>query len=134
MSHELRTPLHAIIGFSELIHAQAAGSIDASYVAWAGDILSGGRHLLDMINGLLDLSRIEAGRYDLSEESFDLARIVHACVELIRLQAEAKQVSVDCVIEETVITGGSSGDETNRAEPAQQRREVHAGRRRCVDP
>ncbi len=103
MSHELRTPLHAIIGFSELIHAQAAGAIDASYVTWAGDILSGGRHLLAMINGLLDLSRIEAGRYDIAEESFDLARIVHACVELIRLQAETKQVSIDCVIDEMVI-------------------------------
>jgi PAS domain S-box-containing protein len=104
MSHELRTPLHAIIGFSELIHAQAAGPIEARYVAWAGDILSGGRHLLDMINGLLDLSRIEAGRYDLSESSFDLARVVRDCVEMLRLQAEENQVSIDCAIDQTVIT------------------------------
>jgi cell cycle sensor histidine kinase DivJ len=72
-------------------------------VAWASDILSGGRHLLDMINGLLDLARIEAGRYDLSENTFDLARVVHACVELIRLQAETNQVSIDCALEETII-------------------------------
>ncbi len=103
MSHELRTPLHAIIGFSELIHAQAAGPIEESYVAWAGDILSGGSHLLDMINGLLDLSRIEAGRYDLVESSFDLAGVVHACVEMIRLQAETKQVSVECAVDEIII-------------------------------
>jgi signal transduction histidine kinase len=103
MSHELRTPLHAIIGFSELIHVQAAGPIGASYVAWAGDVLAGGRHLLNMINGVLDLSRIEAGRYDLAEDSVNLARVTRACVDMIRLQAEAKPVRVDCAVEDTVI-------------------------------
>jgi signal transduction histidine kinase len=103
MSHELRTPLHAILGFSELIQVQAAGPIGAEYVHWARDILSGGRHLLNMINGVLDLSRIEAGRYDLLEETVDLARVARDCVDMIRLRAEAGQVQVDCTIEAAVI-------------------------------
>jgi signal transduction histidine kinase len=103
MSHELRTPLHAIIGFSELIHVQAAGSIGADYVAWASDILIGGRHLLDLINGVLELSRIEAGHYDLAEDSVDLASVARACVNMVRLPAEANQIRIDCAIETTVI-------------------------------
>jgi signal transduction histidine kinase len=103
MSHELRTPLHAILGFSELIQIEAAGPIGAEYVQWARDILSGGRHLLNMINGVLDLSRIEAGRYDLSEEPVDLARVAGDCVDMIRLRAEAGEVRVDCAIEAAVV-------------------------------
>lgn len=103
MSHELRTPLHAIIGFSELIHVQAAGAISADYVAWAGDILTGGRHLLDLINGVLELSRIEAGHYDLLDDRVDLASVARVCVSMVRLQAEANQIRVDCAIEETIV-------------------------------
>jgi signal transduction histidine kinase len=107
MSHELRTPLHAIIGFSELIHVQAAGPIATDYVAWAGDILTGGRHLLDLINGVLELSRIEAGHYDLSDERVDLANIARGCVSMVRLQAEANQVRINCSVEETMIVADS---------------------------
>jgi signal transduction histidine kinase len=107
MSHELRTPLHAIIGFSELIHVQAAGPIATDYVAWAGDILTGGRHLLDLINGVLELSRIEAGHYDLSDERVDLANIARGCVSMVRLQAEANQVRIDCSVEETMVVADS---------------------------
>jgi signal transduction histidine kinase len=103
MSHELRTPLHAIIGFAELIHVQAGGPIGDNYVEWALDILSGGRHLLELINGILELSRIEAGRHELSNDTVNLARVVHSCVGLTRLQAEANQVRVNCVVEEAVI-------------------------------
>ena len=107
MSHELRTPLHAIIGFAELIHVQADGAIGANYVAWAGDILTGGRHLLSLINGVLELSRIEAGHYDLSDDKVDLASVAHVCVTMVRLQAEANQLRIDCAIEETVILADS---------------------------
>jgi PAS domain S-box-containing protein len=103
MSHELRTPLHAIIGFSELIHVQAGSPIGENYVAWAGDILSAGRHLLDVINDVLELSRIEAGRYDLLDESVDLASVAGDCAGMVRLQAESNRVRIDCAIEETVI-------------------------------
>ncbi len=107
MSHELRTPLHAIIGFSELIHVQAAGPIATDYVTWASDILTGGRHLLDLINRVLELSRIEAGHYDLSDDRVDLASIAHACISMVRLRAEANRIRIDCSVEETVIVADS---------------------------
>ena len=103
MSHELRTPLHAVIGFSELIQVQADGAIGGSYVAWAGDILSAGRHLLNVINGVLELSRIEAGRYDLSDDRVNLAAVARDCVGMVRLRAEADQIHIDHAIPETVI-------------------------------
>jgi PAS domain S-box-containing protein len=96
MSHELRTPLNAIIGFAELIHARKSGRITAEYVEWAGDILAGGRHLLDLINDVLELSRIEAGRYDLIEETVDLGAITRACLPMIRRQAEKNRVRINC--------------------------------------
>jgi signal transduction histidine kinase len=101
MSHELRTPLHSIIGFGELIHDQASGRIGDNYVEWSGEILDSGRHLLDMINELLELSKIETGRFELLNESIDLAGIAQACVGMVRLQAEANRVRIDCAIGET---------------------------------
>jgi signal transduction histidine kinase len=103
MSHELRTPLHAIIGFSELIRTQTDGRIGENYVAWAGDILASGRHLLDLINGVLDLSRIEAGRYDVADDRVDLAIVARACRGMLRLQAEANEVHVECAIADAVV-------------------------------
>jgi signal transduction histidine kinase len=105
MSHELRTPLHAIIGFSELIRNQTDGRISANYVAWAEDILSSGRHLLDVINGVLDLSRIEAGRYEVLEDRVDLAVVARACRGMLRLQAEANQVRIDIGMPGVVVMG-----------------------------
>jgi signal transduction histidine kinase len=96
MSHELRTPLNAIIGFAELIHARKTGRITEEYVEWAGDILAGGRHLLDLINDVLELSRIDAGRYDLMEETIDLGALTRACLPMIRRQAERNRVRIDC--------------------------------------
>jgi two-component system cell cycle sensor histidine kinase PleC len=103
MSHELRTPLHAIIGFSELIHDQSGGPIGKNYVEWAGEILNSGRHLLELINDVLDLSRIETNRYDPADSNVDLAAVVRACRGLLRLQSEANQVRVDCEISDTVV-------------------------------
>ena len=103
MSHELRTPLHAIIGFSELIHDQAGGWIGHNYVAWAGDILASGRHLLGMINQLLDLSKIESGRYDVSDDRIALVAVARSCVGMVRGQADANQVGIDCSIEDVVL-------------------------------
>jgi signal transduction histidine kinase len=100
MSHELRTPLNAIIGFSELIHARKNGQITEEYVEWAGDILASGRHLLDLINDVLELSRIEAGRYDLTDDTVDLSAVARACLTMVRGQAEKNQVRLDCAIAE----------------------------------
>ena len=91
MSHELRTPLNAIIGFSELIGADAAGI----HTAYAKDINESGRHLLDLINNVLDLSKIEAGRYELSDEAVDLGLIVNSSLGMLRLRARRTGVAID---------------------------------------
>jgi signal transduction histidine kinase len=94
VSHELRTPLNAIIGFSELIRDQAVGPIDSTYVSYAEDILAGGRHLLDLVNDLLDLSKIEAGRYDLIEEQVNLGQLLSACQRMTAPRAESGGVHI----------------------------------------
>jgi signal transduction histidine kinase len=98
MSHELRTPLHAIIGFSELIRDQTGGRIGLNYVEWAGEIHASGRHLLDVINDVLELSTIEAGRYVMTDERVNLGAVARACRSMVRLQAETNHVRVDCAI------------------------------------
>jgi signal transduction histidine kinase len=103
MSHELRTPLHAIIGFSELIRDRAGGPIGEVYREWAGEILDSGRHLLDLINDVLDLSRIDTDRYEISDGNVDLEVVARACRGLLRQQAEANQVRIDCEIADAVV-------------------------------
>lgn len=91
MSHELRTPLNAIMGFSEVMHAEVLGPIgSARYKDYAGTIHESGRHLLNLINEILDLSRIEAGKYELSEERVRLADVMDDCQRILKLRAEAK--------------------------------------------
>jgi two-component system cell cycle sensor histidine kinase PleC len=91
MSHELRTPLNAILGFSEIMRAEILGPhANPTYKDYAGDIHQSGQHLLNLINEILDISRIEAGRYELRESPLDLARVVEDCQRLLRLRAENK--------------------------------------------
>jgi signal transduction histidine kinase len=99
MSHELRTPLNAIIGFAELLQMRRTGRITEDYVGWAGDILDSGRHLLDLINDVLALSRIEAGRYDLADDNVDLGAVSRSCLAMTRSQAEKGEVRVECTIQ-----------------------------------
>jgi two-component system, cell cycle sensor histidine kinase PleC len=88
MSHELRTPLNAILGFSEVMKAEIFGAHAVPlYKDYAGDIHSSGVHLLNLINEILDLSRIEAGRYELNEEAVSLARVVEDCHHLLKMRA-----------------------------------------------
>ena len=96
MSHELRTPLNAIIGFSELITAQPFGKIEPRYAEFAEDILSSGKHLLDLINDLLDMSKIEAGQFELSDEQIDLIPLLQSCMTMVGPRAVAGNVSVGC--------------------------------------
>lgn len=103
MTHELRTPLHAIIGFSELIRDCAGGPIGEVYREWAGEIRSGGRHLLGMINDVLDLSRIDTDSYEICDDKVDLEVVIRACRGLVRQQAEANQVRVDCESADAVV-------------------------------
>lgn len=91
MSHELRTPLNAILGFSEVMKTEILGPMqNQTYKDYAANIHDSGSHLLKLINEILDLTRIEAGRYDLSEESTHLSEVVEDCHRLLKLRAESK--------------------------------------------
>ncbi|MFE1598385.1 sensor histidine kinase [Methylobacterium sp. ID0610] len=91
MSHELRTPLNAILGFSEVMKNEVFGPHAApSYQEYSTDIHDSGMHLLNLINEILDLSRIEAGRYELNEEAVQLAYVVEECRHMMALRARAK--------------------------------------------
>ncbi|PLW77077.1 two-component sensor histidine kinase [Cohaesibacter celericrescens] len=95
MSHELRTPLNAILGFSEIMQNEVLGPLtNEKYKEYVGDIHSSGSHLLNLINEILDLSRIEAGRYKLNEEAVTLAYIAEDCENLLRLRARAKNITI----------------------------------------
>ena len=104
MSHELRTPLHAIIGFSELIRDQAPEQPGAPPIAWyAGDILTSGRHLLDLINSILDISKIESGTATLTESLFPVAELARNAMVSVRAQAEARRIALDLRLPETPL-------------------------------
>ena len=91
MSHELRTPLNAIIGFSEIISGQFFGALgNARYLDYSQDILRSGRHLLAVINDVLDLSKSEAGKMKLAARETDMREVLADCVAMVREQcAEA---------------------------------------------
>ncbi len=96
MSHELRTPLNAIIGFSDLIGQEVAGPISPpKYSEYIGDIHSSGVHLLALINDLLDLSKIEAGKKELKDERIEIADLSRDVQIMVRPQSEAADVFVD---------------------------------------
>src|SRR6187401_2332421 len=95
MSHELRTPLNAILGFSEVMTSEVFGPHAVpTYKEYAGDIHNSGVHLLNLINEILDLSRIEAGRYELNEEAVDLALVVADCHRLLQLRGRNRGISI----------------------------------------
>ncbi len=100
MSHELRTPLNAILGFSEVMKTEVFGPhAVAAYKDYSNDIHNSGQHLLNLINEILDLSRIEAGRYELSEEPVSLTLVVEDCHHLLTLRAKNRGVTVHEVFE-----------------------------------
>lgn len=91
MSHELRTPLNAILGFSEVIKDELFGPIgNEQYKSYVQDIHRSGEHLLQLINEVLDLSRIEAGKHELVEEAIDMAAVVEACCRMLELRATGR--------------------------------------------
>lgn len=95
MSHELRTPLNAILGFSEVMAKEVLGRMNNdTYREYARDIHGSGQHLLELINEILDISRIEAGRYQLNEEPVHLARAVEECCHLVELKARNKDIRI----------------------------------------
>ena len=95
MSHELRTPLNAIIGFSEVMTHETFGEIGhPRYLEYARLIHESGGHLLGLINGILDMSKIEAGKFELGEEMFDLEEAASQALRFVSLQAERKSVAL----------------------------------------
>jgi signal transduction histidine kinase len=97
MSHELRTPLNAILGFSSLLQDDPA--LDAQRRRWVGFISEGGRHLLQLINDVLDLSKIEAGRLQLHRQCFKIEAAVREVAAILAPLAIAKQITLELKIE-----------------------------------
>ena len=98
MSHELRTPLNAIIGFSEIMRQEMFGPIGSEkYREYTNDIQDSGRHLLNVIDDILDISKIEAGRYALEDEEVDMADVLRWSVEIMRARTmdKAQKVRLD---------------------------------------
>jgi signal transduction histidine kinase len=88
MSHELRTPLNAIIGFSEMLSREMFGALDARYRDYATNIYDSGRHLLGLINDVLDFSKLEAGRFELQDDSIEVDKVIAETINIIGQQAE----------------------------------------------
>jgi cell cycle sensor histidine kinase DivJ len=105
MSHELRTPLNAIIGFSEVMTHEMFGAIGAPrYLEYSRLIHESGGHLLELINGILDMSKIEAGKFELGEEIFDFEDTAQQALRFVKLQSERKGVALRLVVGEGART------------------------------
>ncbi|HEV7371113.1 sensor histidine kinase [Arenibaculum sp.] len=94
MSHELRTPLNAIIGFSEAMAQGILGRLDSTGRGYAGEVVSAGRHLLGIINDLLDLAKVDAGHLSLEETTMACERLLDACVLMVRDRALRRRIDV----------------------------------------
>jgi signal transduction histidine kinase len=99
MSHELRTPLNAIIGFSEALREKMFGELNAKQLEYLNDIHASGRHLLSLINDILDLSKIEAGRMELDVSSFPAAPTLEAMLALVRERAQRKGIALSLEVD-----------------------------------
>ncbi len=133
MSHELRTPLNAILGFSEVMKTEVFGEHSvAAYKEYSGDIHTSGVHLSGLINEILDLSRIEAGRYELNEELVSLVGVVEDCHHLLKLRATSRGITLHEVYESrhAAAVGGRARDAPDLSQPVVERDQVHAARRR----
>jgi two-component system, cell cycle sensor histidine kinase PleC len=103
MSHELRTPLNAILGFSEVMKSELFGAhVVEQYREYSNDIHGSGQHLLNIINEILDLSRIEAGRYELHEEAVDLASTVDDTRHMLDMRARNKLITIRTAMDSTM--------------------------------
>ena len=98
MSHELRTPLNAVLGFSDIMRQRIFGPLPERYGEYAENIHQAGGHLLDLINDVLDVTKIEAERYALTLERFDAREVVSAAMALVRVNADDKGVSLSSIL------------------------------------
>ncbi|WP_138378805.1 histidine kinase dimerization/phospho-acceptor domain-containing protein [Luteithermobacter gelatinilyticus] len=97
MSHELRTPLNSIIGFSEVLDTEILGKLNPRQKEYVGYVITSGNHLLSLINDILDMSKIEAGKYDLYEEEVDLCELIEQCHILMQNMAGEKHIRMETV-------------------------------------
>ena len=135
MSHELRTPLNAILGFSEVMKSEIFGAHAVPvYKEYSADIHNSGVHLLNLINEILDLSRIEAGRYELNEEAVSLVHVVADCHHLLKLRATNRGITIHEVFEHGMPQdlGRRTRHPPGRAQSAVQLDQVHPARRRYL--
>ncbi|MBC7978131.1 MAG: response regulator, partial [Myxococcales bacterium] len=102
MSHELRTPLNAIIGFTELLYDGQVDPVSPTHKEFLGDILGSGRHLLQLINDVLDLAKVEAGKLEFRPELVDVPRLVSDVVSILRTTAAQKQIRMETEVEPSV--------------------------------
>jgi signal transduction histidine kinase len=102
MSHELRTPLNAVIGFSEVLLERIFGELNEKQDDYLKDIHSSGKHLLSLINDILDLSKIEAGRMELDAETFDAAASLANAMTLVRERANRHSIRLDLEVDPQV--------------------------------
>ena len=109
VSHELRTPLNAIIGFSEVLGERLFGELNEKQAEYTEDILSSGRHLLSLINDILDLSKIEAGRMELEVTTFHMPDAIENALLLIRERASRHGIKLERIIDDRL--GDFTGDE-----------------------
>jgi GAF domain-containing protein/anti-sigma regulatory factor (Ser/Thr protein kinase) len=109
MSHELRTPLNAIIGFSEVLQEKLFGELNEKQAEYTDDILTSGRHLLSLINEILDLSKVEAGRMELELATFDLPLAIDNARTFVRERATKHGITLDVMVDDRL--GEIVGDE-----------------------
>ena len=98
MSHELRTPLNAVIGFSDVLEQRMFGELSDRQSEYVRDIASSGRHLLDLVNEILDLSKVEAGRMELESSEFAIADTIHGALGFVRERAAGHRIGLDATL------------------------------------
>ena len=99
VSHELRTPLNAIIGFSDMMRSRLFGPLPSKYAEYADLIHDSGQHMLDLIGDVLDMSKIEAGKYELIYHSFDAADVIRSSAKMLRPAADSAEIRLDVEIQ-----------------------------------
>ena len=101
MSHELRTPLNAIIGFSDMLHTRTATSPEKLH-QYSGYIKQAAEHLLELINGILDVSKIQAGKLNVDIEAVELSPVLASCLLIVEAKAREKRINVEHMVDETL--------------------------------
>jgi signal transduction histidine kinase/ActR/RegA family two-component response regulator len=102
MSHELRTPLNAIIGFTELMHDEKVGPVSVHQKEYLGDVLASARHLLQLINDVLDLAKVESGKMEFRPEPVDLAKLVQEVRDILRTLTASKRMRIETEMDPAV--------------------------------